>query len=123
LGVLVAAVILLAAHRSDCWPGLGTGGGGTPADADREAPAAPASAPDVEAPAAGEVSIVVVGDQCHVAGGASQPCLQTCRELAEASDLARRIDVDATQGSHGTVEQLSTCLTEAGLTAVEVRSQ
>ena len=38
-------------------------------------------------------------------------------------DSDRAIEIDATQGSHGTVEAFRQCLVDAGATAVEVRSE
>jgi hypothetical protein len=118
-GVIVIALALLLARLADCGAGLGIGTRGQTAP-----PATEAKPVDAEPkPAAHDVSVAVVGSQCAIAGAESIDCTLACRRLEAESDPGRRIEIDATQGSHGTVEALRSCLADAGLTAVDVRSE
>lgn len=123
--VLVGVVVLIAlliAYLSDCIPGLGSGGQpGTPSS---ETPAAPSSPP--QAPVAGEaggdrIDIVVQGEQCRRGQAAAVPCAELCASLPRTPIAT--IDIDATQGRHGTVEELRQCLKDAGFTHVRVHSE
>ncbi len=121
LGVLVGALAFLVARFTDCGKGLGFGLGQPSAPApSRDAPPQPEADP---APEAGGRSIAVVGSQCVLEGGEPGDCDAACRQLMAQGDPARAIEIDATKGSHGTVETLRKCLVDAGATAVEVRSE
>ena len=121
LGV-VLLIALLAAYLSDCIPGFGSGGElGTPSS---EAPAAPSS--PSKAPVAGEaggdrIGITVQGDQCRRGQAAAVPCADLCASLDRTPSAT--IDIDATQGRHGAVEELRKCLKDAGFTHVRVHSE
>jgi hypothetical protein len=121
LGVVVL-VALLAAYLSDCLPGLGSGGElGTPSS---EAPAAPPSPHKAAGEAsASSLTLVVQGEQCRRGQAQPEPCAQLCASLDRTGAAATEIILDATEGRHGTVEELRTCLQEAGFARVRVLSE
>lgn len=121
---------LVAAYLSDCIPGLGSGGSlGVPAASD-PASATPASAPESE-PAAVEIdeaggrriTLVVEGDRCTRGTLPAAPCPEVCAGLDQARASSIAIEIDASSGRHGTVEQLRTCLKDAGFVDIVVRSE
>lgn len=121
LGVVVL-VALVAAYLSDCIPGLGTGGRlGTPASS--EAPADAKAGPAEPGGADDLVRITVQGDQCRRGGTEAQPCDQLCASLDRTRAATITVELDATEGRHGTVEQLRTCLREAGFARVRISSE
>jgi hypothetical protein len=117
LGVLVVGLAALLAWLTDCGKGLGVGQSSAPAS-DRDAPPDPDRLRD-----AGGRSIKVVGSQCALERGKPGDCADVCRQLMAQREKDRAIEIDATKGSHGTVEALRQCLVDAGATAVEVRSK
>lgn len=132
LGLLGLAVLvaLVAAYLSDCIPGLGTGGSlGTPSS---EAPAEDAPTPPESTPGEpsqrGEpdpksrLSIAVVGERCRYVDRVA-PCEEICASLDREGASERMVEIDATRGSHGTVEALRTCLEQAGFSDLRVRSE
>jgi hypothetical protein len=122
LGLLGAAVLiaLLGAYLSDCIPGLGSGGGlGTP-----EPPAsAPSKSPAEPGAAADRIAITVQGDQCRRGDAELEPCARVCASLDRTRAATVAIDLEATEGRHGTVEELRTCLREAGFARVRIISE
>lgn len=112
------ALAILVARLSECGAGLGLGAGGSTVP---EASEAKAVKPEQKADA-GVVGVVVVGSQCTIAGAEPIDCKEACRRLEAESDPGRKIEIDAAQGSHGTVEALRECLSAAGLVA-ELRSE
>jgi hypothetical protein len=122
---LVAALGLLVAHLLDCLPGFGTGGDpatGVPAEPEHEDEPDPELVGKVDEEPEARAAVVVRGAECQL-GGEPTPCDAVCERLQADSDPSRGIDVDATHGSHGAVEALVRCLTEAGFANVEVRSE
>lgn len=125
----VAALVALAiAYLGDCLPGFGTGGAGSSPSS--STPAANEPAPEAAEPAGARVVITVQGDRCRL--GAAEPvaCPELCATLepkaqAEAppAKAERVVEIDASAGSHGAVEDLRACLTKAGFTAVHIRSE
>jgi hypothetical protein len=65
--------------------------------------------------------IVVKSEQCVVGTGEPAPCEAACK--AEAITPATRVEVDATEGAHATVEALRACLTGRGVTKLNIRSR
>lgn len=124
LGV-VALVALVAAYLSDCLPGLGSGGRlGTPSsDAPADAKAGSGKAPAEPGGADDLVRITVQGDRCRRGGAEPQPCDQLCASLDRTRAAALTVELDATEGRHGTVEELRTCLREAGFARVRISSE
>ena len=132
IGLLVV-VALIAAYLADCIPGLGAGGelgaptADSPADA-KETPKAktPADA-DAEGQAAGEgrISVAVAGEQCRLPGQPEAPCEEVCAALKPKAQANREtvVEVDATEGAHGAVEALRTCLREAGFSDVRTQAE
>ncbi len=119
MGVLA----FVLARFTDCGKGLGIGLGQPSAPApSQDAPPQPEPEPEKAAEPAGR-SIAVVGSQCVLEGGEPGDCDAVCRDVMAQGDPARAIEIDATKGSHGTVETLRKCLVDAGATAVEVRSE
>jgi hypothetical protein len=115
--VLVVGLAVLLAWLTDCGKGLGLG-----------QPSAPASSRDAprerdRSREAGGRSITVMGSQCVLERGARGDCDDVCRQLMASGKPDHAIEIDATKGSHGTVEALRKCLVDAGATAVEVRSE
>lgn len=107
----------LVAWLTDCGKGLGVGPSSAPAS-DRDAP----SEPDRLREAGGR-SVTVVGSQCVLERGKPGDCNDVCRQVIAQGEPDRAIEIDATKGSHGTVEALRKCLVDAGASAVEVRSK
>ena len=126
LAGLVAALALLVAHLLDCLPGFGTGGDpstGVPTTAE-PAPAEPAPQPEPEqAEGAGPVAIVVRGSQCELGEAPPSSCEEVCERLQAEGTTEQAVEIHATHGSHGVVETLERCLSEAGFSKVEVRSE
>jgi hypothetical protein len=123
LAALVAALALLVAHLLDCIPGFGTGGdpsSGRPVPAE-PAPAEPA--PDEQVEGSGRAVVVVRGAKCELDGEPASLCETVCERLRSQGAVDRVVEVDATHGSHGAVEALERCLTEAGFSNVNVRSE
>jgi hypothetical protein len=120
MGVVVL-IVLLAAYLSDCIPGLGSGGEvGTPA----EPAATPSSQPAPAGEAAGaRVAITVQGDQCRHGQAPAAPCPEVCAALPRERAATVVVEVEATEGRHGTVEDLRQCLTQAGFAKVRVLSE
>src|SRR5690606_5109461 len=109
----------------DCLPNFGMGGGGSDgageesADKDTDTPTE-----DQTQGEKGTVSIVVKGEQCMVDGKEEAlACPKACEDIKASADTASRIDVDATVGAHAIVEELKTCLKDAGFSDVTVRSE
>jgi hypothetical protein len=123
LGLLGAAVLiaLLGAYLSDCIPGFGSGGKlGTPS----ETPAsAPSKSPTEPSAAADRIAITVQGDQCRRGDAEPEPCARVCASLDRTHAATVAIDLEATEGRHGTVEELRTCLREAGFARVRIISE
>lgn len=122
LGALVL-VALVAAYLSDCIPGLGTGGElGTPPSS---APAAPSEGPEAPAGEAskGSITIVVQGEQCRRDQAPAQSCARLCATLDRTHAASTQVTLDATEGRHGTVEELRQCLQDAGFARVRVLSE
>lgn len=121
LGLLGAAVLiaLLAAYLSDCIPGLGSGGDlGTPSSS--ETKSAPTKSPAEPGVAADRIAITVQGDQCRRGDAEPEPCDRVCASLDRTRAATVAIDLEATEGRHGTVEELRTCLREAGFARVRI---
>jgi hypothetical protein len=119
--VLLAVGVLVAMYLRGCIPGLG-GGGAPTSDVSDDPPAAPKE-PVAEAKSEADapdpiVHIVVEGERCRT-GDDVVPCTSLC----EREDGVTQADVDATLGAHRTVEELKTCLKDAGYDDVRVRSE
>ncbi|MEX1369149.1 MAG: hypothetical protein AB1Z98_38835 [Nannocystaceae bacterium] len=123
---LAALVALVGAYLGDCIPGLGAGG--SPSAPSSEAVTPPSStlpaddADPAEAETKAQLSIVVTGERCDAGSGAA-PCPEVCAGLDASRAAASTVVIDATAGTHGTVEALRTCLAEAGFTDLRVRSE
>lgn len=117
---LVLMVALVLAYLSDCIPGLGSGRSvGTPAS---EAPVAPAKPFEVaDQPA--RLTITVQGDRCRQGQAPAAPCPDVCAALPRERAATTQVEVEATEGRHGTVEALRQCLTQAGFAKVRVHSE
>jgi hypothetical protein len=121
---VVAALALFVAHLLDCLPGFGTGGdpgSGEPVSAEpepeAERPRDEAAVPDARP------TVVVRGAQCQLETAPPDACAAVCDRLKAEADASQGVDVDATHGSHGAVEELVRCLSEAGFSNVDVRSE
>ncbi len=117
---LVAVVALVAAYLSDCLPGLGAGGslGAPQAEAPADAKATPP--PEAKAAKAGtaaRLQLVVKGEQCTQGDAAPTSCPELCAAL-RTRDPRPTVEIDATAGMHGVVEDLRRCLKQAGFTDV-----
>lgn len=125
---MVALVALIGAYLGDCLPGFGAGS--SPGSPSSESATPPASAPPedaaepdpAKAAAKTELGIVVTGERCDAGSGAA-PCPEVCAGLDAGRAAASTVVIDATAGTHGAVEALRTCLTEAGFTDLRVRSE
>lgn len=125
LGIVGALILiaLVAAYLSDCLSGLGAGGKlGTPSS---DAPTSPsATKAPAEAEGAGDrITIVVQGEQCRRGQAEPQPCPALCAALDRTHAATVEVAVEATEGRHGTVEDLRKCLRDAGFTRVRVHSE
>ncbi len=128
LGVLIA---LVAAYLSDCIPGLGAGGSlgvpqaetKSPAEADADAKKAEATEAESKKTEDAGISIEVKGEQCRQGAGALAPCPEICAALDRTNAASTHVEVDASSGRHGIVEDLRGCLQEAGFVDVRVRSE
>jgi hypothetical protein len=121
LGVVVL-IAILAAYLSNCLPGLGTGGELGAPSSDATTPPSPSQAP--AAGAAGDrIDIVVQGEQCRHGQAAAVPCNELCAALDRTRAATVDVALDATRGRHGTVEELRTCLRDAGFAHVRVHSE
>lgn len=121
LGLVVA---LAAAYLSDCIPGLGSGGSlGTPSS---ESPAEPEPKKDEKAvgpSGGGSMAITVKGVQCTLGDADPAPCADVCAGLDRTNADSVSVVIDSTLGQHGAVEDLRTCLKDAGFTSVSVRAE
>lgn len=120
LGVVVI-IALVVAYLSDCIPGLGSG-------ADPGTPSSPATPTPPEAPAAvdgagdARVAITVQGDRCRRGQAPAAPCPEVCAALDRTHAATLEVAIEATEGRHGTVEELRQCLQQAGFTNVRVHA-
>lgn len=120
MAVLIA---LVAAYLSDCIPGLGTGGElGTPSS-EAPAPRAPADPAAASGSADARIAITVQGDQCRQGQAPAGPCPQLCAALDRTHAATVEVTIEATEGRHGTVEELRTCLQDAGFAKVRIHAE
>ncbi|MCH9680466.1 MAG: hypothetical protein K0V04_03450 [Deltaproteobacteria bacterium] len=122
---LAAVAALVGAYLSDCIPGLGSGGEvGTPSTpAPTPVPVKDTPPPkDADAQGSARAVVAVVGEQCRHGETELAACADVCAELGPGS-ASTPVEIDATQGTHGSVEALRTCLTKAGYTDITTRSE
>ena len=105
LGAIVAAGVALASLGIPRCTGPGMGAGGTPEG--------PEPAEPVEVKASAEAKVVVESQQCRLDGQPAAPCPEVCRAVVERAPEV--VVLDGAAGAHGVVEELRTCLGEAGL--------
>jgi hypothetical protein len=117
---LVILIALVLAYLSDCIPGLGSGRSvGTPSS---EAPVAPTE-PSEAAGQPARLSITVQGDRCRHGQAPAAPCPEVCAALPRDGAATVVVELEATEGRHGTVEELRQCLAQAGFANVRVHSE
>lgn len=123
LGVAVL-VALVIAYLSDCIPGLGAGGDpGVPSSPATPAPATPPSPSPSSADAMpARIALTVQGDSCRQGSQPAASCTEVCAALDRTHAAEVEVEVEATEGRHGTVEQLRECLQQAGFTKVRVHA-
>ena len=110
LPILAIAAFLLR----DCIPGFGWGGntgdGSDVSSAESASSAAPSATvsvtPSASASSSAPTIVVVKGDRCG-----DEDCAEVCKRLLAGEG---EITIDATSGSHATVEELKVCLEEGG---------
>ena len=117
VGLLAGIVALVIAYLRGCIPGLGVDGSSTP---ETSAPAKSDPAP--AKPAAVALELVVDGERCRRGDAEPLPCDQFCRSLG-TEPKTRKIQVDATLGSHAAVDSLRKCLAAQGFRDVTVRTE
>lgn len=120
---LAAIVAIAAAYLGNCMPGMGSGGSEGSATEESTKPAEPKAAAEADkSAAAGTTAVTVVGERCSVGDQDPAGCAAVCEKLGKAPDKGT-VEIDAAKGTHGAVESLRTCLTQAGFSNVVVRSQ
>lgn len=125
LAILVA---LVAAYLSDCIPsacipGLGSGQpAGTPTPTATPEPVDPVEAPSNPSQPP-RLGIIVQGDRCQYDQAAAAPCAEVCAALPRTHADTVVVEVEATEGRHGSVEALRKCLVQAGFANVRVHAE
>ncbi len=126
MGIMALVLALVAGAGyffRDCLPNIGLGGGaGTSSSS---SPEDPSTKPVAEKPAGekGTVLVTVRGEECVLGEAAPAPCVQVCEAVKGANPPTTQIQIDDTVGAHAVVEELKTCLGEAGFSDVKFQSK